>query len=115
MTKRTWTVAGIALALAGCGDFKYPPPAVVQVSAPSPPTTSPREPSIFESSVGKGACVTIMLDHGIPSGFICGTLTEVRSDGIVVSAIDRKNAYGIEPGLNVVLPIGIVKFVAVRP
>jgi len=111
------TVIGLAALtlVTSCGEWKFPPPAIVQVPATPAPVVSPPEPLIFESSIGKGVCVTVQLNQGIPTGFICGVLAEARPDGILISNVDRKNVYGVDPGLNAILPITVVKVVSVRP
>ena len=105
-------IAIIASCVSGCEQPNAAPP-VIQLTAPAPPAVAP-QPLIYDAYVGKPACASIQLDHGIPTGIICGTLAEARPDGIVLAAVE-KNAYNIEPGLTVALPTSIVRYVMVRP
>jgi hypothetical protein len=108
-----WSIS--ALVLSGCDQIKPHEPIVVQLQPAPPPTISPHRSSVYDSSVGKAACVVFQLGQTFPTGSVCGVLSEAKDDGLALSNIDKKNGLGIEGGLSVVFPDSVVRYVIVRP
>ena len=114
----------VALALTACDRGSSRDPIVVQVqtaparpTAPAvPPASAPETPSAYTASIGKAVCVVLQFDHGLPSGSICGTLADVRADGLVlVGVVGKQNGFGITNGNTAIVPLQEVRLVNVAP
>ena len=104
-----------AMVLSGCDQLKPPEPLVVQLQQPAPAAASPRRLSAYDSSVGKPVCIVFQLAPTFPTGTVCGVLSEVKDDGLVLTNVEKKNGLNIEAGLSAVLPESVVRVVIVRP
>jgi hypothetical protein len=110
-----WVPASV-IVLSGCDEINPHQPIVVQLQpAPPVPAAASHRLSAYDSSVGKAACIVFQLTQAAPTGHVCGVLSEVKDDGLVLTNVEKKNDLNIEAGLSVVFPESVVRYVVVRP